>query len=218
MLEQIPRPLLVFGVLLAGVLLFFLIQEPQSRCDSQLTIFKESQEGFLFPKPTKGGQRPASHARQVEACKVGNSPGACYEVFTSLKKLVRDLSGSPQECLVPLGQVSEVSKALKSGTQLLVQLAWGDRPPDTGLARVGWLEAPDLALYCQLKSMLLKIDGEEAWEKFRASVQAKLPGEAPVIEDGVCLNCDFIKKASETLSPEEIWSRSLFSLRCENYL
>jgi hypothetical protein len=218
MLNQIPRPLLVFGVLLLGIGLFFVIQEPHSVCNSQLEVFKEAQAGSIFPRQTKTGQRPASFPRLIDACKIGNSPGACYDLFSLLKKLVRDLNGSPQECLVPFGKVDEVKRALLSGEQLIVQIAWGDRPPEAGgTARMGWLEATDLALYCQLKSTMIKVYGEEEWESFRLSTQAKLPGEAQIIQDGVCLNCESIKKASEVLSPEEIWSKSLFSLRCDQY-
>lgn len=217
MLNQIPRPLLVFGVLFIGVILFFFISEPHTVCSSQLDVLKEAQAGQVFPRPTKTGIHPAGFPKFVEACKMGNSPGACYDLFNSLRKLVRDLNGSPQECLAPFGELNEVKQSLYQGEQLIVQIAWGDRPPDVGLSKFGWLEAPDLSLYCQLKTTLIKIYGAEKWEAFRLATQNKLPGEAQIIENGVCVNCDSIKKASEKLSPEEIWSKSLFSLRCDQY-
>ncbi|MEZ0390966.1 MAG: hypothetical protein ACAH59_02045, partial [Pseudobdellovibrionaceae bacterium] len=182
-----------------------MIQKPHSICQSQMEVFTEAQAGQIFPRKTQTSQRPAIFPRLVENCKIGNSPGACYELFTLLRKLLRDLNASPQECLVPFGEAVEVKQAIWQGTQLMIQLAWGEKPPETGLARLGWFEPPDLALFCQLKAMFLRLYGEEIWEEFRMSMSAKLPGEAQVIESGNCLNCESLKKASEVFSPEEIW-------------
>jgi hypothetical protein len=218
MLDRIPRPLLVFAVLLIGVGMLFVIQKPASVCDAQLVLFKEAQAGLLYPRVLKGNsQRPAIFNRLLDTCKIGNGPGACYELFNSLRKLLRDLNGSPQECMVPFGEVPEIQSALKKGTELLVMLAWGSQPPEAGLAKFGWLETLDLSLYCQLKTVHLQIYGNEAWEEFRKATVAKLPGEAEVIKDGVCENCESIKKAPAVLSTEEIWTRSLFSLRCDQF-
>lgn len=218
MLDQIPRPLLVFGALLLGIGLIFLIQEPHSICNAQLDVLKEAQAGQIFTRQTEKSQRPAIFPRLVENCKIGNSPGACYEMFTSLRKLIRDLNGSPQECLAEFGEVDEIKRALHQGTELVIQLAWGDRPPEPGVNRFGWMEAPDLSLYCQLKSVYLKTYGNEGWESFRLATYAKLPGEAQIIEQGKCTNCESLKKATDAFSAEEIWIRSLFSLRCDQYL
>lgn len=217
MLDQIPRPLLVFLVLSVGIALFFVIQKPQSLCDSQFEIFKESQQGQIFSRQGKTSLRPAIYPRLVENCKIGNGPGACYEFFNLLRKLIRDLNGSQSECLVPFGKVDEVKRALFEGTRLIVQAAWGDQPPEKGVAKFGWMETSDLALFCQLKEMIIKIYGELEWDTFRLATHNKLPGEAQIIKDGICLNCDQIKKAPEILSVEEIWARSLFSLRCEQF-
>ncbi len=217
MLDQIPRPLLVFGVLAAGIAMFFVIQEPHSVCMSQLPVFQESQQGQIFPRQGKTSQRPALYPRLVENCKVGNSPGACYELFNLLRKLVRDLHGSPNECLLPFGEVPEVKKALVEGTRLMVQLAWGDRPPEKVIEKFGWLEASDLSLFCQLKDTMIKIYGDADWDAFRLATHPTLPGEAQIIQDGIFANCEIIKKADAVLSSEEIWLRSLFSLRCEQF-
>lgn len=217
MLNQIPRPLLVFLVLSIGIALFFVIQKPQSVCTSQLVIFQESQQGQIFPRQGKTSLRPAIYPRLIENCKVGNAPGACYELFNLLRKLVRDLNGSPNECLIPFGEVDEVKRALYQGTRLIVQAAWGERPPDQGISKFGWMETSDLALFCQLKDVMIKIYGEPEWEIFRLATHHELPGEAQIIKDGTCLNCDQIKKAADVLSAEDIWVRSLFSLRCEQF-
>jgi len=218
MLNQIPRPLLVFLVFAIGIGAFFFIREPHTVCNSQLLILKESQQGRLFPRVTKNAQRSALYPRLVENCKTGNSPGSCYEFFTLLRKLNQALLGSPQECLVPFGEVPEIQKALKEGVQLMIQLAWGEKPPAAGLAKFNWMETSDLVLYCRLKQLNLQIYGEENWQNLRLATYKKLPGEAQIFQDGICTNCERIKNASQVLSDEEIWVRSLFSLRCEQFL
>ena len=218
MLNQLPRPLLIFLVLAAGIAGIFLFQAPHSVCSSQLEILKQSQSGKLFPRVTKNAQRSPLYARLVENCKTGNSPGACYELFSLLRKLNQDLLGSPSECLIPFGEVPEIQKALKEGVQLMIQLAWGEKPPEAGLAKFNWMETSDLVLYCRLKDMNLKIYGEQTWQALRVATYKKLPGEAQIFQDGMCTNCERIKNASQVLSEEEIWVRSLFSLRCEQFL
>jgi hypothetical protein len=182
-----------------------------------LDLFKEAEAGQLYPRQIKTAQRAALFPRLMDNCKIGNSPGACYELFTALQKFLRDLGAAPQECLAPFGEEKEIKGALISGTELIVRLAWGGKPPQPGLDKFGWLETPDLALYCHLKTAYLRMFGQEEWEKFRLATQNKLPGEAELIEDGKCVNCDTLKKAPAVLSPEEIWVRSLFSLRCDQY-
>lgn len=218
LMDQIPRPLIVIFVLAAGIATFFFIKEPASLCNSQIEIFKQSQAGAIFPRVMKSAQRPALYPRLVDNCKTGNSPGACYELFSLLRKLNQDLRGSPQECLVPFGEIPQVKKALTEGVQLMIQLAWGEKPPEEGLSKFHWMETSDLALYCQLRDLNFKIYGDEAWTLLRKSTYAKLPGEAQIFQDGQCVNCETIKSAPQALSEEEIWVRSLFSLRCEQFL
>lgn len=199
MLNNIPRPLLVFLILAVGVLFFFLIQAPHTVCQSQLDIFKDAQAGKLFPgKATDGGSKQPRYAAFLEDCKQGNGPGACFEYFSLLRNLIRDLNGSPRECLIPFGDVAEVKRALFDGTQIMAMIAWGEHPPDKGMARFNWFEAADISLFCGLKDMIYRIYGEEGWEQLRLSTQSQFPG-------------------SNSLSPEEIWVRSLFSVRCEQF-
>lgn len=217
MLNNIPRSVLVFIVLLGGVFTFFLIQKPHSRCDSQLEVFRDSQKGQIFTYKVKNSMRPALYPRVVEACRMGNSAGACYEMFSILKKLVRDLDASPHECLVPFGEVTEVKKALNEGSQLLVQLAWGEKPPENAFTKFGWMQTADIGLFCSLKQVYNRVYGEPAWNALRMATYKKLPGEGSVYQNGSCLNCDYKKMADEKLSAEEIWVKSLFSVRCEQY-
>lgn len=218
MLQNLPRPLIVFASLVLGVALIFVIQEPHSVCDSQLEVLKESQAGQIYSRTIKNQTRPPLYGRYLEACKLGNSPGACYEFFNLLKKLNRDLSIAPQECLAEFGMEVPIKRAIYEGIEMMALLAWGDQPPERGLDKLGWFETPDLALYCGLRAQFMKIYGQESWTEFVRGVNKKLPGEAPQFIGGECTNCTNIKRASETMGVEEIWLRSIFSLRCEQYL
>ncbi len=222
MLDQIPRPILVFLVLTAGIFLFFIIKTPHTVCDSQFEVFQESQAGNIYPRKIKTAERAAIYPRLVNECKIGNSSGACFELFKLLRKLILDLKAAPAQCLVEFGAKPEVKKALFESTRLLVQLAWGDRPPENSTNKFSWLEISDLSLFCQLKALNLQTYGEAEWEQFRLATGPTLPGEvqpfeSQIIENGVCTNCDKVRKAPDVLTSEEIWVRSLFSLRCESY-
>lgn len=218
-IDKIPKPLLVAIVLIFGVGAFFLIQAPHSVCTNQMDQFRESQLGFLFPKKVKNSVRPAIFSLQMENCKVGNSPGACFELFGGLRKMVRDLNTSSNECLASYADVAEVRESLGKGVELIARLAWGNKPPELGMEKFGWMEPLDLALFCQLKISYLKIFGEEGLESLRLATYAKLPGEPEIYaDDGACINCELRKSALQAFSAEEIWARSLFSFRCERVM
>ncbi len=216
-MKESTRSLLVFAVLAGGVLFFFLAQRPHSVCDSQIELFLEAQKGGIYPQQIKNQKRPALYGRYLESCRAGNSPGACYELFGLLRRVVRDLDAAPIQCLPEMAKVESLGSTLSESIELMALLAWGSQPPEAGLQKLGWLETSDLALFCSLKRKSIQIFGEAAFDTLRLSSQAKLPGEAVVIRDGLCVNCETRKRADETLSPEEIWVRSLFSVRCDQY-
>lgn len=216
MLEKIPRKILVPAVIICAVGLFFVIREPHSRCDSQSEVFVDSERGLLFPKQVNNQTRPPAYPKAMGACKSSNSPGGCYEIFRILSKLEQDLRSSPQECLSKFGEIGPVRQALSEGLMLLTMLAWGDSPPaDTGMSKFSWLEAPDLSLFCHLKNIYKLVYGDEAFESLRLSIQGNLPMKAKMIEG---LNPSMVTTTTIPLSNEEIWARSLFSVRCDNLL
>ncbi|MFN7454547.1 MAG: hypothetical protein ACK5RO_07785 [Pseudobdellovibrionaceae bacterium] len=215
-LQRIPQPLLVALALGLGVLLIFFLQKPHSVCDSQYEVFKETQKGSLYPQKVKNSVKQPLYPRLVEACKLGNSPGACFELFRFYRKLTRDLGAAPSECLVEFGEKLEIKKPIVEGIQLMVMLAWGDQTP-TPMRKNGWLEASDLATFCSLRANYLKMFGEEAFRNSMRATFNLLPAEAKVFQAGVCVNCDNQKRASEALGFEEAWKLSLYSVKCDQY-
>lgn len=219
MIAGFPRPLVVAVIFILGIAAFFVFNPPRRLCQSQVEMFQQLQKGKVFPGQGKVLARSPKVIQEIETCKLGNSPGACFELFSTLRKLTRDLRGLPNECSEDLQELGTVRASLQEGMTLLAQISWGEAPPDKGVGgvRQGWLEASDIALFCGLKDAFVRIYGKEAFDQFRLSVYSKLPGEEAVFEEGVCKNCEYRKMAPAVLSIEEMWGRSLFSVRCELY-
>ena len=219
MIEKLPKGFIVLAVLLVGILFVILANPPHRLCNSKLEMLQELQKGRIFPSKGKVLARPPRVSREIEGCKLGNSPGACFELFSTLRGLSRDLHTMPIECAEDVQGVGEVRHALKEGLSLLVQIAWGDVPPErgVGIVRQGWLEASDLALFCDLKDLYMRFFGKEEMDQLRMGIFTSLPGEGAILTNGECVNCEFRKSALQVFSQEELWSHSLFSLRCDLY-
>jgi hypothetical protein len=237
--SKIPNGLLVPLVIIIGILVVVFSQEPHTACDSQKDVFIESQRGYLFSKVEKGRSRAPQYRRFLSLCSEGGGPGACFEFFALVKKTLRDLEATPLNCTEQFQQIPELKRALADGIEVMVSLAWGAHPPEAGTARYRWLETSDLALFCQLRRNYIRIFGNEQFEALRLRVQSVLPGEPLVMDsEGRCTNCNtkqeipvdknapnsgFIepenrrRMAPAVLTPEEIWSKSLFSVRCEQF-
>jgi hypothetical protein len=212
-----PKSVLVAVVLFVGVLSLFVLRRPHSVCDSQLELFSESQKGRLYPVKVKSSLRPPLLPKLIENCKMGNSPGACFELFSNMRAVLRDVQNIPTDCGSTVAERGEITGSLLQTAQLMARVAWGEAPPSGGAARFNWFEASDLALFCGIRDQYTRLVGADAWDEFRLATHKKLPGEAPVIVNGVCQNCENRKTADQLLPAEEIWAKSVFSVRCEQY-
>ncbi len=217
LISSLPKPILALLVLAIAIGVFMIISPPHSVCDSQEVTFRELQAGNIFSREgaKKNTKIPARLARAKESCQLGNSAGSCYEYFEVLKKIADDINKANSECAPQLLNISEVKSAITDGVEVMARLAWGISPPESGLNRFGWLQESEIATFCRIKNVYVNAMGEETWTNLRRKIFAKLPGEeAPLSElpDQAPIEG---KKATALLSEEEIWSRSLFSVRCE---
>lgn len=219
MLYGIPKGLIVGAVLVVGILGVILFNPPHRQCESQIEVIRQLQKGKVFSGMGKTMARSPRVLKDIETCKLGNSPGACFELFSTLRGLARDLQGLPLECAEDLRSVGEIRGSLFEGMSLMTQIAWGEVPPEKAVSSVrqGWLEASDLALFCTLKDLYTRFFGKEEMDQVRASIMSKLPGEAAIFTNGACVNCEFRKTAPQAMAIEEVWSRSLFAVRCDLY-
>jgi hypothetical protein len=115
-----------------------------------------------------------------------------------MRTLIRDLEAVPSECAAQIGSINEVKVALMEISELLVRLAWGDRPPVTYHQKFGWLDTSDISLYCRLKKQIIESYEELAWQEFRERLFRDLPG-------------------SKDMPREQVWDMTIFSENCAKY-
>lgn len=215
--NSLPKPVLAILVI-AGVLIFLMLNDPPNTiCDVQAANLRESQKGQLFPVTVKKNKLPPLAGQAQAACQQGNSAGSCYEYFSILRKVARDIKGFSSECREDLVGIAEVRKGFRDGITLMAKMAWGGRPPEPGMARFGWLSDSELSLFCLIKDVYSQGLGPEAWEDLRKSIFKELPGESPRGLPGSEIGGAEPPKAEATMQEKDIWARSVFSVRCENY-
>lgn len=199
LLNSLSRKTLAFLALTGGVLFIVFSDPPHTVCDSQNEIFKESQAGFLYPAKKTKFKTQIGFKRFSDRCKVGNSAGACLELFMGLRKLTKDLQGMPQMCRKEMGSKSEVKNSIQSGLDTMIRVAWASRKMTGRAQRYGWLDESDLSVFCSLQDAMSQIYGEGAWVQFRDSYFKKLAGSGP-----------------QKTTRDQIWNYSILSYKC-NY-
>lgn len=214
--SKIPRPLFVFLVLTVGIIFFMYSNPPHSVCDTQLEVFLQNQKGTIFNAQIRNKRIPPLLVKARKLCKDGNSPGACYEYVRALRSVAKGISDSSYECREEIYSQDEIKNAMIQGVQLLAVMAWGEQAPETsGNEKLGWLSEFEISTYCLLKESILGAGGEEEWATVRLSVLKILPAERL---DSMSAQAGALrKKALESMSEQDVFSKSLFSVRCENF-
>lgn len=218
-LQTLPRPVLVIGALLIGVALIMLFSPPHTICDTQIDQAKESLVGLTQPQKVQKQTMPAKIKKALENCYQGSTPGACYDYFQILRSLARLVISGTSECRSELFAINDVKNFLEEGVTNMALLAWGDKPPAPGaFGRFGPLQESELALFCYLKQAVTAGTQEEGWHILRKKVFEKLPGEEVPLPKDPKEILQTARPATKIMSELDIWNRSLFSVRCENYL
>lgn len=215
--NSLPKPVLAILALAVAIVVFMIISPPHSVCDTQAEAFKELQKGTLFPTDFKKSKIPPTIVRAKESCQLGNSAGSCYEYFMILKQVADGVGKVSSECVQQLYSINEVRSALNDGIELMARLAWGIKPPEPGIERFGWMQDAEAAIFCRLKNIYVRANGEEAWVSLRKKVYEKFPGEEAIPSADPTQAMIEPRKATQVLSEQDIWNRSLFSVRCEVY-
>ena len=201
-LARLPKSVLGLIGIIGGLALLLVWDPPKTVCDIQLEIFKKSQNGFLYQQLKEGSSSKLKIKPQVERqiakCAYANSMGGCFEYFNHLKKLNRDLRSIPRECSGQIQSEQQVKKYMFISLQLMIELAWGDRPPISYSSRNGWFQWAEVALFCETKKQFLRLFGQTRWKALRKEMLGKLPG-------------------AKNLSRNAIWGRSIMSTACELY-
>jgi hypothetical protein len=199
-LSGLPKSLLVALVLSVGILFIVLSDPPRTVCDSQIEKFKETTSEFLSLDPLKKPNRKQTRfAKLVETCKSTNSSGGCYELFYSVKQMLKEAETLSPECRPKLAGLTGYSATIWETASLMSQIAWGAKPPVSVALKVGWFDPADLNLFCQLKESAIQVFGEARWNTFADGFFKTLPG-------------------AQEMDRNEAWQRMLLSLNCSGYI
>lgn len=219
LINSLPRPLLAVLIILAMVLFMWVSNPPHTVCDSEMEQKRVALTGLIFPREFKKMKEPPKLQAAKEACQLGNSAGSCYEYFDILREVAAQMSGSTSECAPRYFEIPEIKNTLRDGLEVMGRIAWGAFPPEpASMQRFAWMQEAELSTFCRVKNAYMRGAGEAAYEELRKKVFGKFPGETPPVDAAVGEDvAPSVKPATEIYSEQEIFERSLFSVRCESF-
>ena len=197
--RNLSRSTIVILSIVLGTLAIIAINPPHTVCDAQLDVFKESQTGFLFLNKKKEYIKTLDLDRFTKTCKEANSSGACLDLFVRLRKMHSQLRLLPQECNSKAFEIAELKRAVWGSLELMQKLAWGSQGPKSVYDKYAWLDSNHLNLFCILQNTANEASSPEKYAQWRENIMLNLPGAV-------------------NLSRQDLWSRSLFSTPCKDYL
>lgn len=227
LIQKIPHSVLVIGVLLIALGLIVFQNPLQDGCDVQITNFNRSVRGVLIGFKTKKNLTQYAQIENLKSlCRQGNSSGSCENYYEALKKITAGFKMVENSCLPKLIENYEnLPKVVSNGIQIMALNAWGEAPPSGVSERLGWLTEPDIYTFCRLRNQYVLLTSEEDYRALRSLTYEEFPDRWP---DTVSLEQRAelprpraLKSESNpdgSISSEEIFKRSLFSLRCDLYL
>ena len=166
-----------------------------------MELFRDSQKKFLYRQPSEASIKKVVLVKTLfDECSNDNSPGGCFELFQNLKKMLADLQNIPEECAETAGAEPEVEKWLWQALKLMIDMAWGPKPPQSYMQKKGWFDSSELTLYCGLKHHAIRIYGQKTFSEWQEKILVSMP------------NPDKIP-----LDRTQAWNRSLLSTQCELY-
>ncbi len=198
LIASVSRTTFVIIALGVGIVLMILLDPPYGLCDAQVDGFKERQKSFLYKKKSKFESQPKALVLR-DMCLQTNAPGGCYEYFAKLKMMLNDLNQIQSQCRTDVGGISALKKTYWAAADLLVKIAWTEKPPESIQDKKSWLTASDMNLYCNLKRLSTDYFGPERWKNFQEKVMKTLP-------------------QAEKLGRNKVWGLSILSENCAGYL
>ena len=225
-IANMPRPLLVFLVL-AGALAFIVSQNPLSDgCEVEVSNFTRDTEIFL--KGTRNSKKLAQYSilnYAMDECKQGNSQGSCEAYFKAVKRVADATRVISPKCYPKLKEThGTLVNVLASGIKIMALVAWGEKPPEGIGQRLGTLTEGDIYGFCRAKNGLVQLTSLDEYKVLRASVYREFPDrwpEALPLEKRAEIArpraLQSTTNPTGTLKEDEIYERSLFSLRCDLY-
>ena len=223
--SKIPKPFLV--VLVLGISLIFIVfNNPlKDECGIKSQIFLDEMRGITGTLTLKTKTQFAQLGTWRDRCRDGNSIGACEDYFNGLRKMTKGLQVLPEKCLPKFSEENEWF--LKVTTQAIVSLAliaWSEKPPSGVTERLGWLTESEVQIFCKLKKTYADLAGDESLAKLKNNVYQMYPDAWPETVSADLRTAESRPMAFKTpanpngtLEKNQIYERSLFSIRCDLY-
>ncbi len=174
-LYKLPKALLASLFIGGGILFIIMNDPPHHFCDSQIEHFKKVQKGLLFDNSEDFRKEKKILKRKQTLCKKENTPGACYEYFAYLKKILRGFDLISQDCLSLVYSQPEVKGAFSSALMLMTAVAWREEALTGRVSRYHWLTRSDLYLFCEVKNKYIMQYGQDSYQLLENQILKLLP-------------------------------------------
>jgi hypothetical protein len=213
-----PNIIAIFVILIA-VVVIMVTQDRREDCDIHLENFRKTVQSDLYGQNLKTIQLSPRLKGVILNCKQSNNAGACLDTHQTMQKVMEALNRLPKSCYPALHEEGPLKGALIEVMKLYTEIAWGESPParTNQIGEGTWLEYSDYAFFCHLKKTFLEIFGREQYAGVELKLVQDLPGDAPILENGKCLNCEFRRKALDVMGFAEIKKRSLLGINCSRF-
>ena len=176
-LYKLPKPLIAFLVI-GGAIIFILLNDPpHTFCDTQVEHFKSIQTGFVYPDRKDFHEEKSRLKRKQQLCQSENTPGACYEYFFYLRKLLKDFRVLSTKCQPYIFSDIKVKSALTSALSLMTALAWKKEVLTGRVSKYNWLNRSDMTLFCNIKDKYIQNYGMETYKKLEGQILSLLNTE-----------------------------------------
>lgn len=225
-IQKIPKPLLVGVVLVLSIVLFVVNDPLRDECEIQAFVFNNKMKGLLTAVKINGKIQYPKMTYWRDRCKEGNTIGSCSDYLDGLKGMTKELKLMSDKCQVSYSQKNDdFSIYISHGLQIMALVAWGEKPPESVADRLGWLTLAHMQTFCYLKRTFLLIGDEGNFLALREKVYKEFPDNWPEKLDPESRLPDNRPRAYKTesnpagtLGFEQIYQRSIFSIRCDLYM
>ena len=176
-LYKLPKAVLASLIIGGAIILIILSDPPHNFCDTQLEHFKSLQTGLLYKDSEDFHEEKSALERKKQDCQKENSPGACYEYFAVLKRLLKDFRVLSAQCKASIFSEAKVKSTLESALSLMTALAWREEVLTGRASKYNWLTRSDMYLFCDLKSKYIQNYGQIAYVKLEDNILSLLPSK-----------------------------------------
>lgn len=207
---------LPFIIIFAGTILFYFYDPPHSICSTQIESYKKSLKGKIYGYKDQKNIIPAKIKKAVEVCRDGKSIGSCIEYFELINAMMVNLNQVELECMEELFSTQDILDTLKRFYVITSVLAWGDEMPKE--TKTNWFSESNILVYCKVKKNLEQYLPKEDFDALTDGILNTFPYERLSFEFTEDTEEYQKNKAMLKLERNEVFNKSIMSLRCERYL